>query len=205
MSSSVSAVVFDIGNVLLRWDPENLYGDLIPDANEREHFLTEVCPYDWNLEQDRGRPWDVAINERIELFPAHEAWIRAYDERWEDMLGGAIEENVAVLKDLKDSGVALYAITNFSSEKLEHAKTIFPFLADSFIDMVVSAEEKLLKPDPALYEVLFKRNNLKPSELAFIDDTLKNIETAQELGMQTLHFSNGAKLRPWLQQLGLPV
>ncbi|GHB45319.1 hydrolase [Pseudovibrio japonicus] len=205
MSSPVNAVVFDIGNVLILWDPENLYNDLIPDASEREYFLSEVCPYEWNLEQDRGRPWDEAISERLEKFPQYEEWIKAYYERWEDMLGGAIEANVALLKDLKEKGVPLYAITNFSTEKFEEAKRIFPFLADSFIDTVISGEENLLKPDAAIYNILFERNGLKPSELVFIDDTQKNVVAAQDIGMKALHFSEADKLRSELKQLGLPL
>ncbi len=205
MSSSVTAVVFDIGNVLILWDPENLYNDLIPDASEREYFLSEVCPYEWNLEQDRGRPWDEAISERLEKFPQYEEWIKAYYERWQDMLGGAIEANVALLKDLKEKGVPLYAITNFSTEKFEEAKRIFPFLADSFIDTVISGDEQLLKPDAKIYNILFERNGLNPSELVFIDDTLKNVDAAQDIGMKALHFSEADKLRSELKQLGLPL
>ncbi|MES0871133.1 HAD family hydrolase [Pseudovibrio sp. SCP19] len=205
MSSPVTAVVFDIGNVLIAWDPENLYKDLIPDASEREHFLNEVCPYDWNLEQDRGRPWSEAIDERLAKFPHYEEWIKAYYERWEEMLDGAIEANVALLNELKEKGVSLYAITNFSSEKFEDAKRLFPFLADSFIDTVISGDEQLLKPDAAIYNVLLERNQLEASNLVFIDDTLKNVEAAQNVGMKALHFSEAEKLRSELKQLGLPV
>lgn len=205
MSASVTAVVFDIGNVLILWDPENLYNEMIPDASEREYFLSEVCPYEWNLEQDRGRPWDEAISERLEKFPQYEEWIKAYYERWEEMLGGAVEANVALLKDLKEKGVPLYAITNFSVEKFEEAKRIFPFLADSFIDTVISGEENLLKPDVAIYNILFERNGLNPSDLVFIDDTPKNVVAAQDIGMKALHFSQADKLRSELKQLGLPL
>ncbi len=205
MSSPVTAVVFDIGNVLILWDPENLYKELIPDTEERKKFLEEVCHPEWNLEQDRGRTWADALKERIEKFPQHEELIRAYSERWEEMLDGAIHDNVAVLKELKEKGVSLYAITNFSSEKFVDAKRLFPFLADSFIDTVVSAEEKLVKPDAEIYEVLFKRNQLDPNELVFIDDSLPNIQTARKLGMKGIHFAGDVSLRDELKQLGLPV
>ncbi|KZL21976.1 Phosphoglycolate phosphatase [Pseudovibrio axinellae] len=205
MSKPISGVVFDIGNVLIAWDPQNLYKDLIPDEDERNYFLSEVCPPEWNVEQDRGRPWQDAINERLAKFPQYEEWITAYYERWEEMLGGAIEDNVALLSELKDSGVSLYAITNFSSEKFEEAKRIFTFLGDSFIDTVVSGDEKLLKPDLEIYKVLLERNQLEPSALLFIDDTLENVEAAQSIGMNALHFSTKSRLRTELQQLGLPV
>ncbi len=205
MSSTVTAVVFDIGNVLISWDPENLYRDLIPDASERQHFLNEVCTYDWNLEQDRGRPWADAISERLARFPQYEEWIKAYYERWDEMLAGAIEANVALLKELKGKGISLYAITNFSTEKYEDAKRLFPFLADSFVDTVISGDEKLLKPDAAIYNVLLDRNQLEAASLVFIDDTLKNVEAARGIGMKGLHFSETDKLRSDLKQLGLPL
>lgn len=203
MTSKATTVVFDVGNVLIHWDPHNLYRKLIPDDTERDYFLNTVCHYDWNLEQDKGRGWQEALEERIGQFPHHEDLIRAYYDRWEEMLDGHVEGAVKLLKELKDGGVPLYAITNFSSEKFEVAKQIFPFLADSFRDTVVSAEEKLLKPDRRIYEILIERNNLNPSELVFVDDTYKNVLGAQAVGMQALHFETPEKLRADLKTLGL--
>lgn len=199
------AVVFDVGNVLINWDPENLYKKMIPDDDKRNFFLSEVCPYTWNLEQDRGRTWEDAINERLEVYPEYEEWIRAYSERWEEMLDGAIEGTVKILKELKEKQVPLYAITNFSNEKFPLAQQIFPFLAESFIDIVVSGDEKLLKPDPEIYGVLIHRNNLQPEALVFIDDSEKNVEGARSVGMSALHFSSPDKLREELKGMGLPL
>ncbi|MDD7910104.1 HAD family phosphatase [Pseudovibrio exalbescens] len=203
MVSQINAVVFDIGNVLIRWDPNNLYRKLIPEDAEREHFLSTVCTMDWNIEQDRGRSWSDALDERIAAFPHHEEHIRAYYERWEEMLDGQIDGTVQLLEELKASGAPLYAITNFSSEKFEVAKQLFPFLATSFLDTVVSADEGLIKPDRQIYQTLIQRNGLQPESLVFIDDSYKNVLGAQAVGMQALHFEGAEKLRSDLKMLGL--
>ncbi|WP_068087757.1 HAD family hydrolase [Polycladidibacter stylochi] len=205
MKSEFKAVVFDIGNVFIRWDPENLYKKLIPDDEKRQWFLSTVCPMEWNLEQDRGRPWSVAVAEKTSEFPQYAELIQAYDSRWEEMLGGEIIETREMMFTLKQEGVPLYAITNFSSEKFEEAKKIYPYLAESFIDTVVSAEEKLLKPDPAIYQSLISRNNLKAGELIFIDDNLSNVEAARGVGMGAIHFKSPSQVRAELKALGFPL
>ncbi|WP_068311830.1 HAD family hydrolase [Polycladidibacter hongkongensis] len=205
MKHEYKKVVFDIGNVLIRWDPENLYRKLIPDDTQRDWFLSTVCPMEWNLEQDRGRKWDEALKERIALYPEHEPLIRAYSDRWEEMLGGAIDETVELLQELRDKGIEVYAITNFSREKFDLALSIFPFLRESFLDTVVSADEKLLKPEAGIYERLLERNKLSPQELIFIDDSAANVEGARSVGMGALQFKSAAQVRKDLQSLGFPV
>ena len=206
MTTAVDTVVFDIGNVLISWDPEHLYKALIPDEKDRAQFLTEVCSPAWNLEQDRGRTWQEALDILIPQFPEKEALIRAYYERWSEMVPGAIKGTVALLAELKDKGVPLYAITNFSSDKFEETRTRFPFLRTSFIDTVISADEKLVKPDTRLYDVLFDRNpSLKREACVFTDDSLANIEGAKKAGMQAVHFESPEKLRADLKRFGLPV
>lgn len=206
MTTAVDTVVFDIGNVLISWDPEHLYKALIPDEGDRAQFLTEVCSPAWNIEQDRGRTWQEALDILIPQFPEKEALIRAYYERWSEMVPGAIEGTVALLAELKDKGVPLYAITNFSSDKFEETRTRFPFLRTSFIDTVISADEKLVKPDTRLYDVLFDRNpSLKREACVFTDDSLANIEGAKKAGMQAVHFESPEKLRADLKSFGLPV
>lgn len=200
----VTTVVFDIGNVLVRWDPRNLYRTLIADEAEMERFLAEVCTNDWNLEQDRGRSFADAVAERVALFPEHEALIRAYDERWEDMVPGAIDGTVDLLHELDAAGVPLYAITNFSSEKFALTWQRFPFLG-RFRDTVVSADERLLKPDPAIYRTLLDRNRLAAGETVFIDDSPKNVAGAEAVGMKAIHFVSPDDLRRRLAALGLPV
>lgn len=201
---AISAVVFDVGNVLIEWDPRHLYRRLIPDEAAREAFLADICSPDWNLEQDRGRTWAEAIAERVALFPQHEALIRAYSDRWADMVPGEIPGSVAILEALRAAGVPLYAITNFSSEKFTEAQARFPFLT-RFIDVVVSAEERLLKPDPAIYRRLLDRNGLAAEACFFIDDSEKNVEAARAVGMRAHHFRNAEGLAVALREAGLPV
>ena len=196
--------VFDVGNVLIRWDPRNLYRKLIADEAEREDFLARICPPEWNLEMDRGRAFAEGVAERVALFPQHEALIRAFDERWLETLDGAVEEAVAILEELRAAGVKTYAITNFSREKFALTRTRYPFL-DSFEGIVVSAHEQLLKPDPRIYALLCERHGLAPADCIFIDDSLANVEGARAFGMQGHHFKTAAELRADLRQQGLPL
>jgi 2-haloacid dehalogenase len=186
-------VVFDIGNVLLRWNPRYLYSKLFSDPLKMEWFLENVCDAPWNEAQDKGRLWADAVAERIALYPEWEAHIRAYDERWLETLDGEITENVHVLRELKQFGIPLYAITNFSSEKLTLAKARFDFFV-LFDGIVVSGEEHLIKPDPRLFGVLFNRYALTPRECVFIDDSCANVEAAAQLGMRTIHYAENVDL-----------
>ena len=200
----ISIPVFDVGNVLIRWDPRYLYRKLIPDEAAREDFLARVCPPEWNLEMDRGRSFAEGIAERLALFPEHAALIRAYDERWAETLSGAIEESVAILEELRAAAMPTYAITNFSREKFALTQQHFPFLA-RFDGIVVSAHERLLKPDPRIYARLCERYGLIPAHCIFIDDSLPNVEAARDLGMRGHHFQGAAALRAALKEAGLPV
>jgi 2-haloacid dehalogenase len=202
---AIKTAVFDIGNVLIHWNPRNLYRRLIADEAEMERFLATVCTDAWNLEMDRGAmTWDEAVSERVARFPEHAALIRAYNERWGDMVPGAIDGSVAILDDLDRAGVPLYAITNFSAEKFIVAVDRFPFLR-RFRDTVVSAHERVLKPDPRIYNVLLERNALVAAETVFIDDSLKNVEGARAVGMHAIHFTTPQALRGALAELGLPL
>lgn len=205
MTNAVTTVVFDVGNVLIEWDPEHLYRRLIPDPAERRRFLTEICSMEWNLEQDRGRDWAGAISELIARYPDHGDLIEAYSDRWHDMVPGEISGSVAILSELKAAEVPLYAITNFSTEKFAEAQGRFPFLATSFSDIVISAEERLLKPDRRIYDALLNRNRLEAGSCVFIDDSEKNIEGARSAGLKALHFTHADALRQDLKQLGFPV
>jgi 2-haloacid dehalogenase len=205
MPKSVDTVVFDIGNVLIEWDPENLYSKLIPDPDERHRFLNEICTMDWNLQQDLGRSWEEAVGELTAVYPEHKDLIAAYSERWHEMVPGEVPGSVAILDKLKAADVPLYAITNFSSEKFNEAKARFPFLASSFRDTVVSAEERLLKPDRRIFEALLTRNNLEASACVFIDDSLKNVEGARAAGLEAVHFTGADKLRADLAEFGFRV
>jgi 2-haloacid dehalogenase len=196
--------ILDVGNVLIRWDPRYLYRKLIADDVAREDFLTRICPPEWNLEMDRGRPFAEGIAERLALFPEHAALIRAFDERWEETLDGAIEDSVAIVEELHARGVPTYALTNFSAEKFAITRQRYPFL-DLFDGIVVSAHEHLLKPDPRIYRLLCERYALAPARCLFVDDSLVNVEAARAFGMHGHHFQSAVELRKALKQAGLPL
>jgi 2-haloacid dehalogenase len=198
----VDTVVFDVGNVLIRWDPRFLYRKLIPDPAGMERFLAEVCTEAWNLEQDRGRPWEEAVAELLPRFPGQEDLIRAYTDRWEEMVPGEVPGTVAVLEELRAAGVPLHAVTNFSTEKFALSQARFPFLR-GFRDVVVSGEERLIKPDPAIYRRLLDRNGLDAARCLFIDDSEKNVRGAEAVGMRAHHFRDAPTLRAALVELGL--
>ncbi len=201
---AVDTVVFDVGNVLIRWDPRHLYRKLFDDAAAMERFLSEVCTDAWNLEQDRGRSWEEAIAHLVPRFPAQEALIRAYSERWHEMVPGEVEGSVAILEGLRAAGVPLYAITNFSAEKFAEAQARFAVLR-GFRDVVVSAHERLLKPDPAIYRVLLDRNGLEAGRCLFIDDSERNVRGAEAVGMRAHHFRDAPTLAAELRAMGLPL
>lgn len=196
------AVIFDLGGVLIDWNPRYLYRSLFAEEAEMERFLAEVCPPAWNLSLDAGRPFEEAIAERVRLFPAEEARIRAWGERWPEMLQGPIEGTVAVLEALRERGVPLYALTNWSAETYPHAEARFPFLA-WFESVLVSGREKLVKPNPAIYRRLLERERLTPAETLFVDDVAANVEGARAVGLQAHHFVSPEALREELRRRGL--
>jgi 2-haloacid dehalogenase len=197
-------VVFDIGKVLIDWDPRHLYRTIFSDDQEMEAFLRDVCARDWILELDRGKPFAEAVTERIALFPHYEKEIRAFDERWHETNHGVIDGSMAILNRLQHAKVPNYAITNFSAEKFEGAREIFPFL-NSFDGIVVSGRERLLKPDAAIYRLLLDRHGLKAADCIFIDDSLKNVEGAQAVGMHGHHFIEAEGLARDLRAHGFTV
>jgi 2-haloacid dehalogenase len=199
-----SIAVFDIGNVLLDWDPRHLYRKMFDDHARMEQFLAEVCTSAWNLEQDRGRLFRDAVAELVAVHPHLDAEIRAFDERWVETVSGTIQGSVDLLAELQDKGVPTYAITNFSAEKFADAQRIWPFLG-SFIDVIVSGEHRVLKPDPAIYRLLLDGNGLAAEACVFIDDSQKNVTGAQAIGMHALHFTGADRLRADLKGLGFPV
>jgi 2-haloacid dehalogenase len=186
--TDLATIVFDVGNVLIEWDPRHIYRDLF-DGDEllMEDFLANVCTTDWNVEQDRGRTWAEAVAVLTAERPDCAELIRAYDECWQKAVPGAIEGSVDLLRRLKAQGTPVYALTNFSAEKFAETRKRFDFF-DLFDGIVVSAHERLIKPDPALYRVLFDRYGLDPRRTGFIDDSPANVATARELGMTAWRF-----------------
>ncbi len=194
-SVRTAAVVFDLGGVLIDWNPRHLYRSLFDgDDDAMELFLTTVTTPEWNLEQDRGRPFAAAIEELVERHPHHEAMIRAYWGRWREMIKGPIDETVAVLADLRDRGIPLYALTNWSAETFALARHQFEFLG-WFDGIVVSGEERIAKPDAAIFNLLIERYRLAPDRTVYTDDSMANIEQARRLGLDAIHFSGARELR----------
>lgn len=200
---TIHTVVFDIGNVLIEWDPRHLYRQYFDDQDAlMEHFLDNVCTPAWNLEQDRGRPWDEAVAVLAAEHPECSELIRAYHERWQDMVVGEIPGSVEILAELKERGLPLYAVSNFSCEKYVESRQRFPSF-DLFDGVVVSGEVGLVKPDPAIYRLMLERYGLDPAGVLYIDDLAENVAVAEGLGMTTHHFSGAAKLRADLEGRGL--
>ncbi len=203
-NGATDAVVFDLGGVLIDWDPRYLYRKLIPDDPARiEWFLATVCTGEWNEEQDAGRPFAEGVALLCRRHPEHEALIRAYDERWPEMLNGAFPQTVAILEGLHRRGRRpLYALTNWSAEKFPVARERFAFL-DWFDGIVVSGELGLRKPDPRIFRHLLERFALRPAATVFIDDSARNVEAARALGLDAILFTTAAALRAALAERGL--
>jgi 2-haloacid dehalogenase len=189
----VDAVVFDVGGVLLEWNPRHLYRELIPDETEIETFLAAVCNGAWNAELDRGRPWSEAIQERIALFPQYADLIRAYRERWEEMIPGQIDGTVRILERLDDAGVPVYALTNFSLETFAMVRDRYSFF-QRFRGIVVSGAEGVIKPEPAIYRTLCDRYDLDPARILFIDDAEVNVDGARLCGWKAVRFTSSDAL-----------
>jgi 2-haloacid dehalogenase len=199
----VSAVVFDLGGVLIDWDPRHLYRKVFAgDEAAMEAFLATICTPEWNHQQDAGRPWADAVASLVRAFPAEREQIVAFHERWPETLGGSIEGTVAIVEELHARGMPIYALSNWSAETFPTTRGRFPFLG-LFDGIVISGEERLAKPDPRLFGVLFERYGLDPHTSVFIDDLEQNISAAAEVGMLALRFVGPAALRDDLRDLGL--
>jgi len=197
-------VVFDLGGVLIDWNPRYLYRRLFDDADAMEHFLAEVCNDDWNVQQDAGRPFAEAVEAAAALHPDLRPLIEAYWRRWDEMLAGPIPPSVALLEELAAAGDELYALTNWSAETFPIARERYRFL-DLFRAIVVSGEERVAKPDPRIFEVLLARIGRPAGACLFIDDSPKNVAAAAALGFDAIRFEDGAKLRDALLARGYPL
>ncbi|MGA2491000.1 MAG: HAD family phosphatase [Anaerolineales bacterium] len=202
-SSSIRAIIFDFGGVLINWDPHKLFGKYF--SNDRQaidSFLAEVNFSAWNLSQDKGDPFVQAVQELSAQFPQYAHLIHAYDEEWEQSITGIIPETAEILYKLKAVGCRLYGLTNWSAEKfsiVRHKYKVF----DLFEDIMVSGEVKLIKPDPAIFHLFLQKIQCQPEECLLVDDSPQNIATARKLGFATHHFASPALLEMDLQQLGI--
>jgi 2-haloacid dehalogenase len=190
----VKAVVFDLGGVLIDWDPRYLYRKLLADEAAVEEFLATVCTPEWNAEQDRGRPFAEGVAELVERHPAHAAAIAAYFDRWGEMLGGEIGGTVELLAELRAAGMPLYALTNWSAETFVIARERFELLS-WFDGVVVSGEERMIKPDPAFFRLLLDRFGLAPEATFYVDDSEPNVAAASALGLDAVRFTGPEQLR----------
>jgi 2-haloacid dehalogenase len=201
-SRSIAAVVFDIGGVLLDWDPRHLYRQLFDDEEEMDRFLQEVCTLEWHDAHDRGKAADVSCAELAAAHPEHGELIWAWTRRSEEMVSGPIAGTVEVLRDLKEAGVPCYALTNMEVWTYPQRLERFPFL-QWFDGTVVSGFEGIAKPDVEIFELLLRRFELTPDSTLLIDDSPRNVRAAQRLGMQAVEFQSAAELRRLLEQAGV--
>ena len=198
----VTTAVFDLGGVLIDWRREFLYEQLIPDPERRTWFLDTVCSLEWNADGDRGRPFAELIAERTARFPDQAELIAAYWERWDEMSGPAIADTVQILVELQQRAVSTYALTNWSAETLPRVRDRYPFL-ESFDGMLVSGEEGVIKPDPAIYLLLCERFGLRPEETFFVDDSAANVDAAAAMGFTAHRYADADALRSALEETGL--
>jgi 2-haloacid dehalogenase len=200
--NAVRHIVFDIGKVLIHYDPELPYRRLIPDEARRKWFLETVCTGDWNVEQDRGRSWADAEALLIERHPEEAELIRAFRANWHEMVPHAYEDSVAVMEGLIDDGLDVTMLTNFAADTYVEACERFPFLKRPR-GVTVSGNVRLLKPDRAIYELHATSFDLDPAATLFIDDSEKNVQGARSAGWQAVHFTGAGRLAADLRELGI--
>lgn len=192
--------MFDLGGVLIDWNPRYLYRKVFADEGEMEDFLATVTTSEWHIEQDRGRKIEDATALLLSQYPQHEREIEAYYGRWDEMFGGPISGSVEVLREVSGTGLPLYALTNWSAEVFPLARRQYDFL-EWFDDIIVSGEEQMIKPDREIYDVLISRTGLNPATTVFVDDSHPNILAAEDLGFTTIEFKDPDKLRGELARL----
>jgi 2-haloacid dehalogenase len=203
VTKNYSNLVFDLGAVLIDWNPRYLYNKVFATAAETDFFLSNICTSAWNEEQDAGRSLQDGTELLITQHPQFEAEIRAFYGRWKEMLGGQIEETVDILRELKESNqYKIYALTNWSNETFPLALVTYPFL-QWFDGIVVSGREKIRKPDAAFYNLLLDRYQLDADTSLFIDDNERNIRGAAACGIDGIHFTCAADLRKTLEEMAI--
>jgi 2-haloacid dehalogenase len=199
----ITTIIFDLGAVLIDWNPRYLYRKILKDEDEVTWFLENICTGEWNDQQDAGRSFEEATAELIAKHPSWEHAIRAWYDRWQETIPGSIQGTVEILQRLKESNqYRLYALTNWSAQTFPWALDNFHFL-HWFEGIVVSGVEKTRKPFPEFYQILFDRYKVNPSEALFIDDNIKNIEGAKVVGLNTIHFQSPALLDEELTRMKL--
>jgi 2-haloacid dehalogenase len=194
------AIIFDLGAVLIDWNPRYLYRTMFDSEAEMERFFVETDLLQWNARQDEGHPFATAVNELCALHPQYEKYIRAFHARWIEMMPGAIEPTVEILRELREQNYELYALSNWSNETYPLAFARFAFLR-WFREVVISGNVKVCKPDPRIYEILLHKIGRPARECVFIDDSRANYDTAVQLGFSSIHFQSPEQLRVELKNL----
>jgi len=203
MHQPINTIVFDLGGVLIDWNPRYLYRKLFKTEEEVTWFLENICTPEWNDEQDAGRSFEEATELLIAKHPKWEVPIRAWYGRWQETISGSLPETVEILQHVKNkTNYRLYALTNWSEQTFPWALNNFEFL-HWFEGIVVSGAEKTRKPFAEFYQILFDRYQINPSTALFIDDNIKNIVGAKAVGLHTIHFQSPGQLREELQALKL--
>lgn len=203
MQAKFDSIIFDLGGVLIDWNPRYLYRKIFKTEEEIDWFLENICTSDWNDQQDAGRSFEEATQQLVLQHPDHEQAIRAWYGRWQETIVGSIPQTVEILQALKNKNdYRLYALTNWSEETFPWALQKFDFL-HWFEGIVVSGVEKTRKPFPEFYQILFNRYQVNPEKTVFIDDNLKNVEAGRKLGMEVIHFQSPQELHTAVKKLGI--
>ena len=198
---AIKNIIFDFGGVLIDWNPRYFYKDVFTDIKEMEYFLSEVWSPQWNMKHDAGYSFSEITHELQELHPKYRNEIEMYQQNWQKMIKGEISENTELLNTLK-SKYRLFGLTNWSAEAFPVIYPKYEFFK-VFEGIVVSGEERLVKPGKEIYQLLLNRYDLLENESLFIDDSLKNIETANELGFSTIHINGTQNLKELLISMGI--
>ena len=194
MERKIDAIIFDLGGVLIDWNPRHLYRKILKTEEEITWFLENICTSEWNDEQDAGRSFEEATRTLIEKHPDYSEPIEAWYSRWKETINGPIQGTVDILQKIKEQkSHRLFALTNWSAETFPWALDNFHFL-HWFEGIVVSGVERCRKPFPEIYQILFNRYNIDPSRALFIDDNVKNIEAARSIGLDAIHFKSSDQL-----------
>ncbi len=203
---TIKTIIFDLGGVLIDWNPEYVFlKEFRGNREKMDWFLNEICAWEWNMNQDAGYPLSKATKERVAMFPEYEDLIRMYYGRWEEMLGYTHEDTLEILKSVvQNPNYRVYALTNWSGETFPVALKKFPWL-QWFEGILVSGDEGMRKPHKEIYELMLSRYNIKPHEAIFIDDSLKNVEGSEAVGIKGIHFTNASSLKKELIALGIAL
>jgi 2-haloacid dehalogenase len=203
MTSPIKAIIFDFGNVLLEWNPRNVYQRYFPDDPEgMEHFLEEVDFMNWNAQQDKGRTFAEGVALLSEKFPHHAELIQAYHDNWKDSIGTSYTGTVKLLKELKQAGYPVYGLSNWSAETFPYARQKYDFF-ELLDDIVISGHVGHIKPDPEIFQILLEKIGYPAQECLFIDDAPTNIDQAWKMGFETILFQSSEQLEIELRKLNL--